>query len=74
MYEYPDIIIEFKNGLTLVVDAKDAEYISGRYNYRRQIDDYMEYAKVVIEVDAVEDVVVFVVGLYPGADATTVAL
>lgn len=39
MYEYPNIIIEFKNGLTLVVDAKDAEYISGRYNYRRQIDE-----------------------------------
>ena len=30
--------------------------------------------QVVIDVDADEDVVVFVVGIYPGADATTVAL
>jgi hypothetical protein len=51
MYEYPDIIIEFKNGLTIVVDAKDAEYISSKHNpYRRQIDDYMGYAKARVGV------------------------
>jgi hypothetical protein len=47
IYEIPDIVIEFTNGsrLTVVVDAKNAEYSPDKHNpYRRQIDDYMGYA------------------------------
>jgi hypothetical protein len=33
-----------------VVDAKHIEYIFGKYKARRQIDDYMEYAKATFGV------------------------
>jgi hypothetical protein len=50
MYDKPDIIIKIKNGSIIVVDAKHIEYIFGKYKARRQIDDYMEYAKAAFGV------------------------
>jgi hypothetical protein len=43
--EIPDIVIEFKNGLTIVVDAKNTEYSSEAHNpYWRQITSYIDHA------------------------------
>jgi hypothetical protein len=43
--EIPDIIIQARNGTSIVVDAKNAEYTSDYHNpYWRQIVSYMDHA------------------------------
>lgn len=43
--EIPDIIIQSRNGSSIVVDAKNTEYSFGYQNpYWRQIDSYMDHA------------------------------
>ena len=43
--EIPDIVIQSRNGSSIVVDAKNAEYNSESHNpYRRQISSYIDHA------------------------------
>jgi uncharacterized protein YlzI (FlbEa/FlbD family) len=43
--EIPDIVIQSRNGSSIVVDAKNAEYSSKSHNpYRRQIVSYIDHA------------------------------
>jgi hypothetical protein len=42
----PDIAIEYKNGYSIILDAKNSDYNrSGPYSYREQMDSYMNSAK-----------------------------